>query len=96
MSKKQLYVSRDLDSYFQIWKGRPKWDKKTGNFVGGYRQFPYYPSAEWAVFKILFPQLKIEPGQLAKVTRDLVEVYTGFPKVAVFTLGKIVEGRGNG
>ncbi|MCK5127224.1 MAG: hypothetical protein KAR42_13300 [candidate division Zixibacteria bacterium] len=94
MSKKQLYVSRDMKGWFEIWEGRPKWHKEASDFIGGCNQF-LYTAARWGKFKRLFPQLKkLEPGQIAKVQRDMVEVYTDFPKVAVLTLGKIIEDHG--
>lgn len=82
------YISRDLDGWYKIWKTRPKRDKFGGSYLASSTDIVFLLGEKECHF--LSPQLKLKPGQLAKMERDLIEVYTGFPKVVVFTLGDMI------
>lgn len=89
MSKK-LYVSRDDDGWYKIWPAKPRWED--GSFFSWEDSKMYLDKTKTSEF--FFPQLKIKPGQLVEVNRRLVAINNVLPKVAVFTLGKIIEDHG--
>lgn len=93
---KDLYVSRDIGGsrVFTIWTKKPQWNALHKYYMYSDKREEMVFDLDSSLFDQFFPQLKLEHGQLAKIERDMVEVYTGFPKVAVFTLGEIVEDHG--
>jgi len=91
MSEKQYYISRDWNDVYNIWEGCPEWQKVHEVYTYGRLIATYVIELTGVGIEFLVPHLKLEPGQLAKVQRDIVEVYTGFPKMPIFTLGEIIE-----
>ena len=90
MSEKQLFVSRDLSGVCGLWEGKPQW---TDEYVCRSTIALLFVSPTKR-FRKLFQHLELEPGQCAKVQRDMVEGCTGLPDVVIFTLGDIVEDHG--
>ena len=86
------YISRDLDGWYKIWKTRPKRDKFGGSYLASSTDIVFLLGEKECHF--LSPQLKLKPGQLAKVNYWMVAINNVPPKVAVFTLGEIVEDHG--
>ena len=82
------YVSRDRDrscGFYDLWNGSPEWNELHEMYTSGYEHAILVKNGTDDEFEALYPQLKLEPGQLATVNREVNE------GVVMLTIGKVIE-----
>ena len=88
MGEKQYYVSRDGNKKgaYSLWKDdKPEWLWSPRWFIeSGSCESTIFETTQTAI-EIIAPQLHLEPGQLAKVNREVKD------GVVTLTLGEIIE-----